>query len=420
MQSEYIEDGLDKLEINTYVYKYEPISTRRETASKSLELPSKPKFPIIYLLIFISFIVGFNFGVDQLDVFDVENIAAKESESTISDEEKVYKKQSLIELMGELSKQKSIQEKSLKQLFGKYQFNIIFENPLIMDKIFVMEPLSKERLIRRLMIKILQAQVSDGNSQNIYEDTNNLYTSSTFVWATGGDSAAAGHGNLFQQSYTPILEETVKGAFRALGVQFQGRNYAMGGYTSAPELALCMEAIYGNDLDILAWDFSMTEEVYTHWHGDEGFTNSEDKEDMSYKVSLWGHRAGIHPTKPILFMMDSSKKSNRWGKFSSLVERGMGSILMDSEGMSELMQILPITKTINPTNEDIEYRESLPPLLQYLRCDDGSIEGSVPCNDPMNYMYCMDESKSVCWNHKYNTQEACSDARNQRPYNPGW
>lgn len=70
---------------------------------------------------------------------------------------------------------------------------------------------------------------------------------SRFVWSTGGHSAAAGHGNLHNQSYTAFMESAAKPVFEAIGIQFEARNYAMGGMASAPLLALCNEAIYGTD-----------------------------------------------------------------------------------------------------------------------------------------------------------------------------
>jgi hypothetical protein len=78
-----------------------------------------------------------------------------------------------------------------------------------------------------------------------------------FVWATGGHSASAGHGNLWSQSYTAAMERGAKPLFAAAGLDFVGRNYAMGGTASAPEQAFCVDAVYGTDIDVLSWDFGM-------------------------------------------------------------------------------------------------------------------------------------------------------------------
>lgn len=80
-------------------------------------------------------------------------------------------------------------------------------------------------------------------------------TFAKFVWATGGHSAAAGHGNLFNESYTAYMEAAAADVFAAAGIEFIGRNHAMGGMSSAPELALCMESVYGADADVISWDF---------------------------------------------------------------------------------------------------------------------------------------------------------------------
>jgi hypothetical protein len=76
-----------------------------------------------------------------------------------------------------------------------------------------------------------------------------------FIWTTGGHSAAAGHGNLYNESYTAFMERLAKDVFAAAGIEFVGKNYAMGGMKSASEIALCAEAIFGSDTDAVSWDF---------------------------------------------------------------------------------------------------------------------------------------------------------------------
>lgn len=57
----------------------------------------------------------------------------------------------------------------------------------------------------------------------------------------------------FDQAYTRVIEDTVRDSFDAVGLRFIANNYAMDGMSSGPELALCMESIYGFDIDILNW-----------------------------------------------------------------------------------------------------------------------------------------------------------------------
>jgi hypothetical protein len=109
---------------------------------------------------------------------------------------------------------------------------------------------SMKRLKRKLQIKVLSMQTSikktDSNvngcdclngDKALVEKLENLTAKSMhidttyarYVWATGGHSASAGHGNLFNESYTAFLERDMKLIFGSIGIEFEGRNYAMGG-----------------------------------------------------------------------------------------------------------------------------------------------------------------------------------------------
>ena len=50
-----------------------------------------------------------------------------------------------------------------------------------------------------------------------------------YVWATGGHSASAGHGNLYNESYTAYMGRDMLDVFGSIGIEFEARNYAMGG-----------------------------------------------------------------------------------------------------------------------------------------------------------------------------------------------
>eukprot|EP00545_Synedropsis_sp_CCMP1620_P006808 CAMPEP_0119023368 /NCGR_PEP_ID=MMETSP1176-20130426/29822_1 /TAXON_ID=265551 /ORGANISM="Synedropsis recta cf, Strain CCMP1620" /LENGTH=704 /DNA_ID=CAMNT_0006978441 /DNA_START=80 /DNA_END=2194 /DNA_ORIENTATION=+ len=101
-----------------------------------------------------------------------------------------------------------------------------------------------------------------------------------FIWGTMGHSAAAAHGNLYNESYTSYLDRGVKDVFGAVGIGFEGRNYAMGGMDSAPQLALCQEAVVGTDVDMISHDFGMTD-GQAHW-----------------KSALFASRVGMHVNRP--------------------------------------------------------------------------------------------------------------------------
>ena len=154
---------------------------------------------------------------------------------------------------------------------GTERFSSIFESsPGKLRESFVSPGhdggVSVQRFQRKLQMKILEVQAGissenakpfkgcDCNGEPIgsrrIQETDFIHRErflSRFVWSTAGHSAAAGHGNLHNESYTAFLEHVAKPVFNAIGIEFEGRNYAMGGTASAPMMAFCNEAIYGTD-----------------------------------------------------------------------------------------------------------------------------------------------------------------------------
>jgi hypothetical protein len=132
---------------------------------------------------------------------------------------------------------------------------------------------SKDQMKRKMMIKILEAQAAAKKSRHLRE-TYQQWSNATetkqygrrwiqeaaqfdefagfpkYVWATGGHSAAAGHGNFWRESYTAVVERAAKDVFAAIGINFIGRNYAMGGTSIAPEVGMCAKEIFGIDVDV--------------------------------------------------------------------------------------------------------------------------------------------------------------------------
>ena len=111
---------------------------------------------------------------------------------------------------------------------------------------------------RKLLIKVLQVQTSIRKEESNYmgcdclhgdkailsttdsdsssaTDTTTVHINATqtlyskFVWAAGGHSASAGHGNLYNESYTAYLDYFVSPILKSIGIEFVPRNYAMGG-----------------------------------------------------------------------------------------------------------------------------------------------------------------------------------------------
>jgi len=319
-------------------------------------------------LIFVAFLIGFFVGKRESTPADVSAVVGKLGELVGFAQEP-----SIDQLLGQLTKARMNLEERFTIEYGEY-YGRLFD-PIQLDNIFSSSKISKDRLKRQLMIKILNKLLFPSKEVK-------------FTWATAGDSIAAGHGNMFNQSYTAMLEDTVADAFAALGIQFVARNYGMAMYSSAPELALCMEAVYGNDLDVLVWDFGLADVGHDH------------------RALLWGQRAMLHPTRPILFFVDSLS-SVRHEIITKFEKEGMSSILYDKVAVD----VLRATRI--PLNTD-----TAPPALQYLMCN-GAVEGSLPCDDALRFFMCEQlETAQQCWSNKYHTLPGCDNS--QKSIHPGW
>ena len=262
------------------------------------------------------------------------------------------------EVIQQLSSKFDQSFKKLQKLIDKEYGS--YSKSLFLDEYFTPSLKFIERLQRRYQIKILQ-------SYFLKEDP-------VFVWSTSGHSAAAGHGNLFNQSFTAIIGQTVQDVFQSVGVKFEARNYAMGGYGSFPELALCMASIYGNDVDIISWDFSMT---------DAGPT-----ENLS-GITLWGNRAGLISSFPMMFGFGSTnERIEKFMEFNS-------SVCLDYTKLDRRKEIIPdSTKTFDFDN--------IPLPLRYYNCK-GHFESLDPCADM-----------------KFDTQRFCDHIEGQVSWHPGW
>lgn len=85
-----------------------------------------------------------------------------------------------------------------------------------------------------------------------------MMTNDTFTIVLGGHSAAAGHGNHFQQSYMMQMYKVLNPIFERVGVKLIIRNLAQGGLGTLQH-TLGSSSIYGDNIDVLVWDSSMTE-----------------------------------------------------------------------------------------------------------------------------------------------------------------
>ena len=352
--------------------------------------------PYAKYMLLVAFFIGLLFGYDVVSTATNQrklNLDEQQASLEASMKASVPRTRATKELMGALARVRTNNWNVLyRNDFGPFR-GLVLDKTLI-RQVFVMNDISRERLLRKIMIRILEAQ------------TLPLSRKSTFTWVTAGDSAAASHGNMYSQSYTAVLEQTVKQAFDVVGIQFVAKNRATSDIGSAPELALCQNAIYGHDADILSWDFGRTDRS----------TAGQNFKDN--RVQLWAHRATMHiNSKPILVMMDSSERS-AWSYLSRFEEFGVGTILMDELAMGKLFNgRLPDSLAQNNLNH-----EDIPVPIRYLMCN-GYVEGNQACDEPSRHFWCDTPDGQLCQQHKYNTQEFCPNQHSsidRASWNPGW
>ena len=71
----------------------------------------------------------------------------------------------------------------------------------------------------------------------------------TLTVAMAGHSAAAGHGNLFNESFPFAFQRLLGPALGAAGVELRVGNFALGGTHSRPHPTFCAREAWGEDVD---------------------------------------------------------------------------------------------------------------------------------------------------------------------------
>mmetsp|Transcript_6249 Transcript_6249/g.9013 ORF Transcript_6249/g.9013 Transcript_6249/m.9013 type:complete len:662 (-) Transcript_6249:72-2057(-) len=322
----------------------------------------------------MAFVIGFLVGRKEITPVLFSSISYKLSE-TIG----LSPNLPMDHWIGMLTKERILLEDRLMSTeYGNTFYAQLFEPTQL--SMFETTDESRAHLKRRLKIKFLSKLVHPLQPNN-------------FVWATAGDSIAAGHGNMFNQSYTAMLEDTVGAAFASVGINFVTRNYGMSFYSSGPELALCMEAIYGKDVDLLSWDFLL-------------------HDSNPQRMRLWGQRAMGHPKKPTLFFFVPND-GERQPYLQELDDQGLSVFAYDiGEAENAVRQKIPETTPVEDPSQQ------LPPALEHLVCTQGSLEGIFPCSDGVRYGFCEHTVAQQCLAHKYDTPPDCTS--NQHSHHPGW
>jgi len=220
---------------------------------------------------------------------------------------------------------------------------------------------------------------------------------SKFIFAVGGHSAAAGHGNFHEESYGRVLERSVKSSFASIGIDFTTRQYAMGGTDSASEVALCVDSIFGIDIDALSWDFGMTDGrnrwkmlLYAYHAGMQNPFIHEDNNNIHDNHLL------DHIVSPVSFFAFNINREIP--TVESIGHTGMPTFYQDSGAYKKLVKD-NIPDTLGLSETEIQ---SMPEFVKTFKCG-GALENGDP--------HCGDE--------KFN-DEVCHARKFKTSWHPGW
>lgn len=180
-----------------------------------------------------------------------------------------------------------------------------------------------------------------------------------------------------------MIERSVQPAFAELGIWFQSRPYAMGGTSSGPEVALCEDSIFGLDIDVLSWDFGMTDNTHVG------------------NMEMYFRQAGLHPNRPACVGLEihGGSYDSRLKILRNLEDSGLTALYMPPQIMTAVVERIPDSMGLNSSD-----LLSMPPFLRSFKCEGVLEKGSPGCSAGK-----WTDVKSVCEAVKFRTG-----------WHPGW
>jgi hypothetical protein len=185
------------------------------------------------------------------------------------------------------------------------------------------------------------------------------------------------------------MERALQPVLGAIGIDFYGKNYAMGGTGSGGEVSLCAASIFGKDNDFFTWDYGMTDgksldSIY--WYAKRQASLSQLKPE---------NNDGI-PHRPALFALHHSRQI-RGRLIPHLEDANLTVLAMHPESVNFLTFGFP-----DMINMSDAKAAELPRYVAYMRCGRG-YEGGEP----------------GCGKHKFNNT-ICPKRGNQQGWHPGY
>lgn len=176
-----------------------------------------------------------------------------------------------------------------------------------------------------------------------------------------------------------VLNDRAKDLLSTVGLNLVVRPYGRGGATSAPELAACAKEIYGRDIDIITWDFSMTD-GRTHW-----------------RIEFFAHRVHVLPNHPVLLVLHAGIDAARKELVEHLTDQGLTTLRQDEAYLVGKQLEFPDSRGL-----DDAALHDLTDHVRYYRCGYG-IETGGACNT-----------------YRFTQNGTCDDRENRNHWHHGW
>jgi hypothetical protein len=264
-------------------------------------------------------------------------------------------------------------EAKMRVNYGDFYDTIFFENGVSVGRSVMMPggcghkppQISTDRFQRKLIIKLLQVQRLSSSTRSSSAVDSGRPLPVSFVWATGGEGLAAGYGNLFNESFSSVLEQATHDVFAAVGINFVVRNYAMEFFSSALESALCSKEIFGKDIDLLLWDYGSMYWVQELFHWRAALLKEAKPVHIMYQGYAYTSCRGDDP-------IDSGSQLMR-----NMQDLGFASFMSNGNVIRKMVANIPDSSGLSETEQ-----QALPPFVRNYRCAQHLEYGNPQCVKP--------------------------------------
>jgi hypothetical protein len=182
---------------------------------------------------------------------------------------------------------------------------------------------------------------------------------------------------MWRESYTKVMERGVQNIFAACGIDFVGRNHAMGSTNTAPEIAICSKEIFGTDIDVLLWDAAISD-VREYW-----------------RMLMYFLRAGTLARQPAIvgYNLAQGHNGGRPKAVQAAEDTGMPAFQLDHTENGAIYDAIPDTFGLS----DAEIA-GMPTFLQKFKCGKQVEKGDPGCGESKwNLTMCAKRPFKTSW-----------------------